>query len=101
MPSPRIGRSGHALIGPAGAAIFLPQSQTIIDEKEIGRRESVRLTQRYLLSDPFVACFYLERWRIATMARHRPAFTAIFLASIKTEFCLRFTGCDVANHSVV
>ena len=89
--SPRIGRSGHALIGLVGAAIFLLQSQTIIDEKGI-RPEGVCafvLSVAFYFLIQFVTCFYLERRRIATMA-HGIAltFTAIFLASIKPSFGL-------------
>ena len=91
VPSPRIGRSGHALIGLVGAAIFLLQSQTIIDEKEI-RPEGVCafvLSVAFYFLIQFVACFYLERRRIATMAHGIAlAFTAIFLASIKPSFGL-------------
>jgi hypothetical protein len=89
--SARIGRSGHAPIGLVGAAIFLLQSQTIIDEKGI-RPEGVCafvLSVAFYFLIQFVACFYLERRRIAAMA-HGIAltFTAIFLASIKPSFGL-------------
>jgi len=89
--SPRIDRSGHALMGLVGAGMFLLQSQTIVYEKEI-RPEGICafvLSVAFYFLIQFVACFYLERRRISTMAHGIAlAFTAILLASIKPSFGL-------------
>jgi hypothetical protein len=91
VPSPRIGRFGHALIGVAGAAIFLLQWQTIVFEKEI-RPEGICafvLSVTFYLLIQFVACFYLEHRCTATVAYGIAlSFTAILLASIKPSFGL-------------
>src|ERR1700730_15588809 len=91
VQSPRIGRFGHALMGVAGAAIFLLQWQTIVFEKEI-RPEGICafvLSVTFYLLTQFVACFYLEHRRTATVAYGIAlCFTAILLASIKPSFGL-------------
>ena len=91
VPDPRLGRVGHDLLGLSGAAIFLLQWQTIVFEKEIrpeGICAFVLSVTLYLLIQ-FVACFFLERRRIATAAYGIAlVFTAILLASIKPSFGL-------------
>ena len=91
VPNPRIGRVAHDLLGLAGAAIFLLQWQTIVFEKEI-RPEGIcafALSITFYLLIQFLACFFLEHRRTATVAYAIAlAFTAIFLASIKPSFGL-------------
>jgi len=91
VPNPRIGRIAHDLLGLAGAAIFLLQWQTIVFEKEI-RPEGIcafALSITFYLLIQFLACFFLEHRRTATVAYAIAlAFTAIFLASIKPSFGL-------------
>ncbi len=91
VPNPRIGRVSHDLLGLAGAAIFLLQWQTIIFEKDI-RPEGICafvLSITFYLLIQFLACFFLEHRRTATVAYAIAlAFTAIFLTSIKPSFGL-------------
>src|ERR1700720_408975 len=91
VPDPQIGRVGHDLLGLGGVAICLLPWQTIVFEKEI-RPEGIcafvlSVTLYFLIQ--FVACFFLERRRTATVAYGIAlAFTAILLASIKPSFGL-------------
>src|SRR5438034_7440111 len=91
VPNPRIGRVAHDLLGLVGAAIFLLQWQTIVFEKEI-RPEGICafvVSITFYLLIQFLACFFLEHRRTATIAHAIAlAFTAIFLASIKPSFGL-------------
>jgi hypothetical protein len=91
VPNPRISRVGHDLLGLAGAAIFLLQWQTIVFEKEI-RAEGICafvLSITFYLLIQFLACFFLEHRRTATVAYGIAlSFTAILLASIKPSFGL-------------
>src|SRR4029077_14565063 len=79
------------LLGLAGAAIFLVQWQTIVFEKEI-RPEGICafvLSIIFYLLVQFLACFFLEHRRTATVAYAIGlAFTAIFLTSLKPSFGL-------------
>ena len=91
VPNPRIGRVAHDLLGLAGAAIVLLQWQTIVFEIEI-RPEGIcafALSIAFYLLIQFLACFFLEHRRTATVAYAIAlAFTAIFLTSIKPSFGL-------------
>jgi hypothetical protein len=80
VPNPRIGRVAHDLLGLAGAAIFLLQWQTIVFEKEI-RPEGICafvLSITFYLLIQFLACFFLEHRRTATIAF---AFALAFAAT--------------------
>jgi hypothetical protein len=91
VPDPQIGRVGHDLLGLGGIVIYLLPWQTIVFEKEI-RPEGIcafvlSVTLYFLIQ--FVACFFLEHRRTATVAYGIAlAFTAILLASIKPSFGL-------------
>src|SRR5436853_1922766 len=91
VSNPRIGRAAHDLLGLAGAAIFLLQWQTIVFEKEI-RPEGICafvLSITFYLLIQFLACFFLEHRRTATIAfAIGLAFTETFLTSIKPSFVL-------------
>ena len=103
VANPRIGHVAHDLLGLVGAAIFLLQWQTIVFEKEI-RPEGICafvVSITFYLLIQFLACFFLEYRRTATVAYAIAlAFTAIFLA-YQTEFWSRFAFCIVANHCLV
>src|SRR5437016_4273054 len=91
VPNPRIGRVAHDLLGLVGAAIFLLQWQTIVFEKDI-RSEGICafvVSITFYLLIQFLACFFLQHRRTATVAYAIAlAFTAIFLSSIKPSFGL-------------
>ena len=89
VPEPRIGRVGHDLLGLGGVAVFLLQWEAIIYEHSI-RPEGIcafvlAITLYFLIQ--FVACFFREHRRIASVASAIAlAFSAILLASIKPSF---------------
>jgi len=89
VPNPRIGRVGYDLLGLGGAAVVLLQWQTIAFEQAI-RPESIctfvlSVTLYFLIQ--FLACFFVEHRRTATVAYGIAlSFAAIFLASIKPSF---------------
>ena len=89
VPNPRIGRVGYDLLGLGGAAVVLLQWPTIAFEQAI-RPESIctfvlSVTLYFLIQ--FLACFFVEHRRTATVAYGIAlSFAAIFLASIKPSF---------------
>jgi hypothetical protein len=89
VSNPRIGRVGYDLLGLGGAAVVLLQWPTIAFEQAI-RPESIctfvlSVTLYFLIQ--FLACFFVEHRRTATVAYGIAlSFAAIFLASIKPSF---------------
>jgi hypothetical protein len=89
VPNPRVGRVGYDLLGLGGAAVVLLQWPTIAFEQAI-RPESIctfvlSVTLYFLIQ--FLACFFVEHRRTATVAYGIAlSFAAIFLASIKPSF---------------
>ncbi len=89
VPDLRIGRVVHDLLGLGGVAVFLFQWEAIIYEHSIrpeGICAFVLSISIYFLIQ-FVACFFLEHRRIASvMSAIALGFSAILLASIKPSF---------------
>jgi hypothetical protein len=91
VPNPRISRVGFNLLGLGGAAVFLLQWQTVTFEQEI-RPEGIcafvlSVTLYFLIQ--FLACFFLEHRRTASVAYGIAlSFTSILLAAIKPSFAL-------------
>jgi hypothetical protein len=89
VPNPRIGCVGYDLLGLGGATVVLLQWPTIAFEQAI-RPESIctfalSVTLYFLIQ--FLACFFVEDRRTATVAYGIAlSFAAIFLASIKPSF---------------